>query len=156
MITIPSVIIPITLATLAAYAFAWMHFPGRNILFIAIFALQIVPIQCRERGQVHLGSQRREQAAGVVVATVHPSLVDERRPLHHVRGGFEQQHAKALPGQLDADAAAEEAAADDDDVGPPTARLVEVPVHRSVGEAVPTGRGGCQHAYRLSSLGSGR
>ena len=45
VITIPSVIIPITLATLAAYAFAWMHFPGRNILFIAIFALQIVPIQ---------------------------------------------------------------------------------------------------------------
>jgi len=45
VITIPSVIIPITLATLAAYAFAWMHFPGRNILFIAVFALQIVPIQ---------------------------------------------------------------------------------------------------------------
>jgi len=45
VITIPSVIIPICLATLAAYAFAWMKFPGRDILFVAVFALQIVPIQ---------------------------------------------------------------------------------------------------------------
>ncbi|MET0998503.1 MAG: carbohydrate ABC transporter permease [Marmoricola sp.] len=45
VITIPSVVIPITLATMAAYAFAWMKFPGRNFLFVAVFALQIVPIQ---------------------------------------------------------------------------------------------------------------
>jgi alpha-glucoside transport system permease protein len=45
VITIPSVLIPICLATMAAYAFAWMKFPGRNILFVAIFAMQIVPIQ---------------------------------------------------------------------------------------------------------------
>ncbi len=45
IITIPSVIIPITLATLAAYAFAWVRFPGRDVLFIAIFAMQVVPIQ---------------------------------------------------------------------------------------------------------------
>jgi alpha-glucoside transport system permease protein len=45
VITIPSVVIPITLATLAAYAFAWMKFPGRDFLFVAVFALQIVPIQ---------------------------------------------------------------------------------------------------------------
>jgi len=45
VITIPSVIIPITLATLAAYAFAWMRFPGRDLLFVAVFAMQIVPIQ---------------------------------------------------------------------------------------------------------------
>jgi alpha-glucoside transport system permease protein len=45
IITIPSVIIPLTLATLAAYAFAWMRFPGRDLLFVAIFSLQIVPIQ---------------------------------------------------------------------------------------------------------------
>ena len=37
--------IPITLALLAAYAFAWIDFKGKNILFIAIFAMQIVPIQ---------------------------------------------------------------------------------------------------------------
>ncbi|MFI7601893.1 carbohydrate ABC transporter permease [Actinoplanes sp. NPDC049681] len=45
VITIPSVIIPLTLATIAAYAFAWIKFPGRNILFLVIFALQIVPLQ---------------------------------------------------------------------------------------------------------------
>ncbi|MEU8239644.1 carbohydrate ABC transporter permease [Actinoplanes missouriensis] len=45
VITLPSVIIPLCLASLAAYAFAWMKFPGRNVLFIAIFALQIVPLQ---------------------------------------------------------------------------------------------------------------
>ena len=45
VITIPSVIIPLSIATMAAYAFAWMKFPGRNFLFIAVFALQIVPIQ---------------------------------------------------------------------------------------------------------------
>ena len=45
VITLPSVLIPVAIATMAAYAFAWMQFPGRNILFVAIFALQIVPIQ---------------------------------------------------------------------------------------------------------------
>ena len=45
VITVPSVLIPITLASMAAYAFAWMRFPGRNFLFVAVFALQIVPLQ---------------------------------------------------------------------------------------------------------------
>ncbi|MBZ5739606.1 carbohydrate ABC transporter permease [Nocardioides mangrovi] len=45
VITIPAVLIPISLATLAAYAFAWMKFKGRDVLFVAVFALQIVPIQ---------------------------------------------------------------------------------------------------------------
>lgn len=45
VITIPAVIIPISLALLAAYAFAWIPFKGRNFLFVAVFALQIVPIQ---------------------------------------------------------------------------------------------------------------
>ncbi|ASR56204.1 carbohydrate ABC transporter permease [Cellulomonas sp. CW35] len=45
VITIPAVVLPVFLATLAAYAFAWMSFRGRNVLFIAVFALQVVPIQ---------------------------------------------------------------------------------------------------------------
>ncbi|MEG3613570.1 carbohydrate ABC transporter permease [Isoptericola haloaureus] len=45
VITIPAVIIPITVALLAAYGFAWIEFPGRNLLFVAVFALQVVPIQ---------------------------------------------------------------------------------------------------------------
>ncbi len=45
VITVPAVLIPISLATLAAYAFAWMDFKFRDTLFVAVFALQIVPIQ---------------------------------------------------------------------------------------------------------------
>jgi alpha-glucoside transport system permease protein len=45
LITIPSVAVPIVLATLAAYGFAWTRFPMRDTLFVAIFALQIVPLQ---------------------------------------------------------------------------------------------------------------
>ncbi|PZF84460.1 carbohydrate ABC transporter permease [Jiangella anatolica] len=45
VITIPAVIIPVTLACLAAYAFAWMNFPYRDTIFVAVFALQIVPLQ---------------------------------------------------------------------------------------------------------------
>jgi alpha-glucoside transport system permease protein len=45
VITIPAVLIPMSLAILAAYAFAWVDFKGRSTLFVAVFALQIVPIQ---------------------------------------------------------------------------------------------------------------
>lgn len=45
VITIPAVVIPIILALLAAYAFAWIDFKGRSILFAFVFALQVVPIQ---------------------------------------------------------------------------------------------------------------
>ena len=45
VITLPAVFIPITLALLAAYAFAWIEFRFRELLFVAVFALQIVPLQ---------------------------------------------------------------------------------------------------------------
>ncbi|MBN9610463.1 MAG: sugar ABC transporter permease [Actinobacteria bacterium 69-20] len=45
VITLPAVVMPITLALLAAYAFAWIDFRGRNLLFVAVFVMQIVPIQ---------------------------------------------------------------------------------------------------------------
>ncbi|WP_157155177.1 MULTISPECIES: carbohydrate ABC transporter permease [unclassified Diaminobutyricimonas] len=44
-ITIPATIFPLVLATMAAYAFAWMKFRGNGVLFVLIFALQIVPLQ---------------------------------------------------------------------------------------------------------------
>jgi len=44
-ISIPSVVIPITIAAFAAYAFAWMKFPGRNILFVTVVGLMVVPLQ---------------------------------------------------------------------------------------------------------------
>ncbi len=44
-VTIPAVVIPITVAAFAAYAFAWMEFPGRNVLFVTIVGLMVVPLQ---------------------------------------------------------------------------------------------------------------
>ena len=44
-ITIPATIFPIVLATMAAYALAWIKFRGSDFLFFSIFALQIVPLQ---------------------------------------------------------------------------------------------------------------
>ncbi|TAJ50334.1 MAG: carbohydrate ABC transporter permease [Herbiconiux sp.] len=44
-ITIPATLIPLAIAALAAYAFAWIDFKGKDWLFIGVFALQIVPIQ---------------------------------------------------------------------------------------------------------------
>ncbi|MFT2817187.1 carbohydrate ABC transporter permease [Leifsonia sp. A12D58] len=44
-ITLPATALPLIIASLAAYAFAWIDFRGKDILFIAVFALQIVPLQ---------------------------------------------------------------------------------------------------------------
>jgi alpha-glucoside transport system permease protein len=44
-IAIPATVFPLVIASLAGYAFAWMDFKGRNVLFVLVFALQIVPIQ---------------------------------------------------------------------------------------------------------------
>ena len=45
MVTIPATIIPITIAAFAAYAFAWMRFPGRDILFALVIGLMVIPLQ---------------------------------------------------------------------------------------------------------------
>jgi alpha-glucoside transport system permease protein len=44
-ITIPAVVIPITIAAFAAYAFSWMRFPGRQVLFAMVVGLMVVPLQ---------------------------------------------------------------------------------------------------------------
>ena len=44
-ISIPATVIPIAIATFAAYAFAWMKFPGRQTLFMMVIALLVVPLQ---------------------------------------------------------------------------------------------------------------
>ena len=45
IVTIPATIIPITIAAFAAYAFAWMKFPGRDWLFVIVVSLMVVPTQ---------------------------------------------------------------------------------------------------------------
>ena len=44
-VTIPATIIPILFAAFASYAFSWMQFPGRKILFVIVVALFVVPLQ---------------------------------------------------------------------------------------------------------------
>ena len=62
-ITIPGTIIPIFLASMAAYVIAWVRFKGSDFIFFGIFALQVVPIQMALvplqhfwRSGAHLGS----------------------------------------------------------------------------------------------------
>ena len=44
-VTIPSTIIPITIAAFAAYAFAFMEFRGKEPLFLLVVASMIIPLQ---------------------------------------------------------------------------------------------------------------
>jgi alpha-glucoside transport system permease protein len=44
-ITIPSVIISVGVACLAAYAFSWMQFKGRDWLYVAVVTCLIIPLQ---------------------------------------------------------------------------------------------------------------
>jgi alpha-glucoside transport system permease protein len=45
IISIPGTILPVLVAAFAAYAFAWMRFPGRDWIFVIIVGLLVVPIQ---------------------------------------------------------------------------------------------------------------
>jgi alpha-glucoside transport system permease protein len=44
-VTIPATIIPIVVAAFAAYALAWMDFPGRALLVAVVVGLLVVPLQ---------------------------------------------------------------------------------------------------------------
>jgi alpha-glucoside transport system permease protein len=44
-VSVPSTLIPLTLATFAAYGFAWMKFRGKSPLFITMIAMLVIPAQ---------------------------------------------------------------------------------------------------------------
>jgi alpha-glucoside transport system permease protein len=44
-VAIPSTVMPITIAAFAAYAFSWMQFRGRYVLFVLVVGLLVVPLQ---------------------------------------------------------------------------------------------------------------
>lgn len=44
-VTIPATVIPILIAAFAAYALAWMEFPGRILLIATIVGMLVVPLQ---------------------------------------------------------------------------------------------------------------
>lgn len=45
LIAIPGTILPVLVGAFAAYAFAWMKFPGRDWIFLTVVALLVVPVQ---------------------------------------------------------------------------------------------------------------
>jgi alpha-glucoside transport system permease protein len=45
MVSVPATVIPVTIGAFAAYAFAWMRFPARNWIFLALVGLLAVPLQ---------------------------------------------------------------------------------------------------------------
>lgn len=72
VITLPATIFPIVIATMAAYALAWIRFRGSDTLFFTIFALQIVPLQMALipllllfTGGAHIGSVTIFPALGI-------------------------------------------------------------------------------------------
>jgi alpha-glucoside transport system permease protein len=44
-VSLPATVIPITIAAFAAYAFSWMDFRGRYLMFVAVVGLLVVPLQ---------------------------------------------------------------------------------------------------------------
>ncbi len=44
-VAVPSALLPILFAGFAAYAFAWMDFPGRQWIFAILVGLQVIPLQ---------------------------------------------------------------------------------------------------------------
>ncbi|MDH6216186.1 carbohydrate ABC transporter permease [Streptomyces pseudovenezuelae] len=45
LISVPATALVVVLAALAAYAFAWLDFPGREPVFLVVVALLVVPVQ---------------------------------------------------------------------------------------------------------------
>ena len=45
LVALPATVIPITIAAFAAYGIAWMDFPGRQLIFVLIVGLLVVPLQ---------------------------------------------------------------------------------------------------------------
>jgi alpha-glucoside transport system permease protein len=45
LVTVPATVLPIMFAAFAAYAFSWLHFKGRFMLFAILVGLQVVPLQ---------------------------------------------------------------------------------------------------------------
>lgn len=45
LITVPATLLQVVIATFAGYAFAWMNFRGRDLFFLVIVGLMVVPVQ---------------------------------------------------------------------------------------------------------------
>ena len=68
VISIPATIIPIMFAAFAAYAFTFMDFRGKDVLFIAIVAVMVVPIQSALQPMLNLLGPRGFELTGTFLA----------------------------------------------------------------------------------------
>lgn len=68
VVAIPATIIPIMFAAFAAYAFTFMSFPGKDVLFIAIIAVLVVPIQVAFQPMLDLLGPRGLGISGQFIA----------------------------------------------------------------------------------------
>ena len=89
--TIPSTVIPITIAAFAAYAFSWMEFRGRYALFVLIVGLLVVPLQTALIPILQLYTR------GWVVAGVHiiPDLDLNGTFLGHLAGAHRRSGCRS-------------------------------------------------------------
>jgi len=67
-VAIPATIIPIMFAAFAAYAFTFMDFPGKDLLFILVVAVLVVPIQVAFQPMLNLLGPRGLGISGQYVA----------------------------------------------------------------------------------------
>jgi alpha-glucoside transport system permease protein len=73
-IAIPGTVIPIALAAIAAYAFAWMDFKGRSWLFIGVVAMMAVPLQMSLIPLLQLYTGGAHMTVGGETLTLFPDL----------------------------------------------------------------------------------
>ena len=69
-VAVPATVIPITIAAFAAYAFSWMEFRGRQIMFVVVVGLLVVPLQMALIPILKLYSQ----GASIGSFTIFPDL----------------------------------------------------------------------------------
>ena len=98
IITIPATVLPIVIGALAAFAFSWLRFRGRNVVFLVIVALLVLPLQetwvpvlrmhstPRAHGPLprHLARPHRVRPP---VRDLSPAQLLRRAPAGAVRGG---------------------------------------------------------------------
>ena len=68
VVAIPATIIPIMFAAFAAYAFSFMEFRGKDVLFVAIVAVMVVPIQVAFQPMLDLLGPRGLGISGQYIA----------------------------------------------------------------------------------------
>ncbi len=68
VVAVPATVIPILFAAFAAYAFTFMDFRGKDVLFIAIVAVMVVPIQVAFQPLLDLLGPRGAGISGQYIA----------------------------------------------------------------------------------------